>query len=200
VRRNAALLLGRLGEKGAIALLARAMSSSDPALRIEALESMARLGGEEAIHQLKFTAHSGAGAEETLALLALGDTRNPELTDLYRFKLQNARHLETRLAAARALGLLRKPEGYELALRGLEFVPGAGDPTDDPPEHQLLRIRQLAAGALGAIGRDQAIPALNKVMSQDPDPRVQLAAAKAILDLTAPAASPFSRGRGTGGG
>ena len=193
VRRNTALLLGRLGEKGAVALLARAMSSSDPALRIEALESMARLGGKEAVEQLKFTAHSGAGAEETLALLALGDTRDPELADLYRFKLQSAKHIETRLAAARALGLLRKADGYDTALRSLRFEAPSADATDDLPEHQMLRIKQLAASALGAIGRDAAIPALNEVMTRDADPRVQLAAARAILELTTPGGLPFAR-------
>jgi HEAT repeat protein len=188
VRRNTAMLLGRLGEKGAVALLARAMSASDAALRLEALEAMARLGGEEAISQLKFAAHSGAGAEETLAVLAIGETADPAHADLYRFKLEKAQHWETRLAAARALGRLGHADGYELALSGLSFSTPDTKAADDPPEHQILRVKQLAASALAAIGKPDAVPALAQVMQNDPDPRVQLAAAKAVLDLTSPAA------------
>ncbi|MGH8596842.1 MAG: HEAT repeat domain-containing protein, partial [Gammaproteobacteria bacterium] len=46
-----------------------------------------------------------------------------------------------------------------------------------------LRSRQLAAAALGAIGRPDALPALAKLLKESGDPRVQVSAGRAILDI-----------------
>ncbi|MCK4660070.1 MAG: HEAT repeat domain-containing protein [Phycisphaerae bacterium] len=184
VRRNTAMLLGRLGEEGAIPLLARAMMFGDEGLRLQAMESMALLGSEEALQQLKFDAYSGDGAQQTFALLALAEARDPSLEDLFRLRLENATHLETKLAAAKGLGYLGLDVGYAVARRALGFnKPRKGD-RKDPPEVQVMRIRPLAAHALGAIGNLDALPALRERMNNDEDPRVQLAAAMAIVQLT----------------
>jgi HEAT repeat protein len=196
-RRNAAVLLGRLGEPGAIPLLARTMSSDDEALRIQALESMALLGSKEAVQELKFTAYSGDGAQRTIAVLALAQTRDPALEELFRIELKDARHLETKLAAAKALGELRSKAGYALARQALDFNKPTLQDKGDPPEAQIARVRQLAAHALGAIGDAAALPGLRERMNRDEDPRVQLAAALAIVRLTdnlEPSAMPFRRG------
>ncbi|MCP4589882.1 MAG: HEAT repeat domain-containing protein [bacterium] len=195
VRRNAAMLLGRLGEEGAIALLARVMTTKDDALRLQALDSMARLGSREAVQELKFTAYSGEGAQQTLAVLALAELRDPTLTDLFQIRLERARHLETRLAAAWGLGHLGSDAGYSLAVGSLSFSAPKRAGQKDPPEVQTMRVRQLAARALGAIGKPEALPALCERMDHDVDPRVQLAAAMAIVQLTEDldaAAVPFA--------
>ena len=184
VRRNSAMLLGRLGEEGAIPLLARAMMSDDEALRLQALESMVLLGGEEARQELEFAAYSGDGAQQTFALLALAEARDPALEELFRIKLENSLHLETRLAAAKALGYLHCDAGYKVARRALDFHRPRKNDRDDPPEAQVLRARQLAAHALAAIGDLDALPRLRDRMNDDDDPRVQLAAAMAIVQLT----------------
>ena len=197
VRCNAAMLLGRLEEAGAIPLLARAMMSDDEALRLQALESMALLGGEEARRELKFTAYSGDGAQQTFALVALAETRDPALEGLYRLRLEQAAHLETRLAAAKALGHLQCNAGYKVARKALDFNKPTSRDRDDPPEAQVMRVRQLAAHALGAIGDSQALVALRRRMNRDRDPRVQLAAAMAIVQLTSGLEQremPFARG------
>jgi hypothetical protein len=52
---------------------------------------------------------------------------------------------------------------------------------DDPPELQVMRVQQMAALALGAIAQRSALGPLAERMQKCDDPRVQLAAATAIL-------------------
>ncbi len=183
VRRNAALVLGRMGETGAIALLARAMRDADEGVQLQALESMALLGGREARQQLALYASSSAGDKEVFALRALAETRDERFKDTYRYKLSQAAFLETKLAAAIGLGLLGQRDGYNLAMSALEFNSPKTDASDDPPENQVRRVRQLATFALGAIGDAGALPALDRLIQTYDDPSVQLAAGKAMLEI-----------------
>jgi HEAT repeat protein len=41
----------------------------------------------------------------------------------------------------------------------------------------------MAAAALGSIGRTDALPALTKMLNDPQDPRLQVSAAKAILEI-----------------
>jgi HEAT repeat protein len=49
--------------------------------------------------------------------------------------------------------------------------------------NQIMRVRSMAALALGAIGDPAALPALKHRLEAQDDPRVQLAAARAILEI-----------------
>jgi HEAT repeat protein len=185
-RRNAAMLLGRLGEPGAVTLLARVAESPDEGLRLQALEAMALLGSSEAKQQLQFLAHSGLGAREAFVVTALGNTRNDDFATMYRYKLKTAIHPETRLAAARALGQLGSVEGLDLAVREVHFnQPDRSEEvaTEDAPEAQIVRVRSLAALALGEMGDPAALPPLVNVLDDPYDPRVELAAALAIVQI-----------------
>lgn len=186
VRRNAAMLLGMLDEPGSVKLLARAMRDGDAGVRDHALEAMARLGNREAAQELSFMANSGVGSVETFAVTALSNGGNRSHMDLLRYKLGSAVHLETRLAAARGLGLFGDAAGYDEAMRALSSPRPATPDPNDPPSEQRLRALQLASAALGAIGSRAALPMLERVMRADPDPRVQVAAAAAIARITAP--------------
>ncbi|HNQ23542.1 MAG TPA: HEAT repeat domain-containing protein [Phycisphaerae bacterium] len=191
VRRNAALVLGRFAppEKpnqpsGLVKVLAKAMRDRDPGVQQHALEAMARLGLPEARQQLRFLANSGVGAEEVFALNALAETRDRSCAELFRSKLATATHIETRLAAARGLGLLGFDDGLGLAVQATRYSQPRRDEPDDPPGQQILRVRQLALVALGGIGSPAALPTLTQVMHDNSDPRVQVAAARAILEIT----------------
>jgi len=185
VRRNAALVLGFLDEPGAIKVLARAMRDADEGVRKHALEAMARLGNQEARQELAFMTNSGVGSDEVFAIGALAETGDRIYLEAFRYKLRTAVHLETRLAAARALGRLGSDEGSELAMRALKTSrPFRRDP-DDSGAGQILRARQLAAAALGAIGRSDALPACAALIGDPTDPRVQVSAARAVLEITA---------------
>lgn len=202
VRRNAALLLGMLGESSATKVLARAMRDSDDGVRQHALEAMARLGNREAKQELTFMTNSGVGSEEVFAINALSATGDPVYVETFRYKLATASHIETRLAAAAALGRHGLDEGFDVSRRALRVKRPVHDDPDDPPADQIMRVRQLAAAALGAIGRLDAMPALKKVMEDAEDPRVQVSAARAILEILAADRTrglPFSAAGSEGG-
>ena len=185
VRRNAALVLGRLDEPSVVKLLARAMRDPDSGVRFHALEGMARHGNNEARQQLMFMANSGVGSEEVMAIIALEGTRNPICTDLFRQKFRVGVHIETRLAAARALAMLGSSEGFDVAYKSLAFNKPRHMEPNDSPEDQILRARLLAASALGAMGDPAALPRLDRMMVKSDDPRIQVAAGKAILEIIA---------------
>lgn len=198
VRRNAAVLLGLTGEEGAVQVLARAMKDRDEGVRAQALEAMARLGNQEARRELAFTTNAGVGSDETFAVTALANMRDRANEDALRYKLATAPHQETRLAAARGLGLLESPEGYDIARSALDSPRRGPANPKDPPRAQALRIRMLAAGSLGAIGNPDAIPPLRKILRDSGDPRLQVAAARAILEILRAdreRALPFQRRR-----
>ena len=183
VRRNAAMLLGLMGEKSAVKVLAGAMKDRDPGVRHYALEALARLGNAEAKQELTFMANSGVGADETFAVQALAGSGDPRVEDTLRYKLQAAPHLETKLAAARGLALLGRSDGYQLALTSLTLMRATVHDPEDDPQGQVLRVRLLAAAAVGAMGNTDALPALGGMLEKSSDPRVQIAAAQAILRI-----------------
>lgn len=185
VRRNAAYVMGVLGEPGVIKALARAMKDRDKGVRDQALEAMARIGNADAKQELVFMTEAGVGAEEVFALSALASTRDPAFSETYKYKLAQGSHLETRLAAARGLGLLGLDDGYEIAIRSLRFGGAPQRDSESSREERLLRVRLLAASALGAIGRTDAMGALEQLMDRSNDPRIQVAAAKAIVEIVA---------------
>lgn len=184
VRRNAALIFGRLGEETAVRLLAGVMGDPDPALHAQALEAMALLGSEPAVQQLRFVANSGTGPEEVFALNALAQLRDPTLKDMFEYKLQEGQYLETRLAAAKALAELGSDEGMSVAMEGIRFNDPDPNLENDPPANQLMRVRQMSAAALGAIGDPAGLEPLAERLEDNSDPRVQVAAARAILRIT----------------
>jgi HEAT repeat protein len=183
VRRNAVIAISMLGDKSAITVLARAMKDADEGVRHHALEGMARLGNKEAARELAFMANSGIGSEEVFAINALAATHDPVYEDAFRYKLSSASHLETRLAAAKALGQLGVDEGIPFVLEGLKASGPARNDPDDPPTEQMMRIRQLAAAAAGAIGKQELVPALEPLLVDGTDPRVQVAAARALIEI-----------------
>ncbi len=201
VRRSGAMVLGLLDEAKAVRLLARAMKDKDEYVRQEALESMARLGNPEAVSQLTFSASSGPGDRRVSAINTLAELEQPSLANTFRYKLQKGEYVETRLAAANALGRLGIDDGLKLALKHIDFNRPQENVAQDPPRLQIRRVRQLAANALGSIGDPAALPALEKRLSDQADPWIQVAAADAILGILG-TGDPFGasaaafRGRG----
>lgn len=182
-RRDAAFVLGLLGEANAVKLLAKAMRDKDDSVQRQALESMALLGSSEAIQQLTFAVSSGTGAERLAALNALADLGKPKLANTFAYKLRTGEYIEVKLAAARGLGVLGNHEGLKVALRALGFNSPRKDAGHDPPGEQIARVRQLAATALGAIRDRRALPTLRKRLYDSTYPHVQVAAADAILQI-----------------
>jgi len=185
VRGNVAMLFGLLGETKAIKLLKRAQKDSDYMVAWQALESQMLLGDAQAFGRVATQIGSGREDISVLAMLAVGRSREQKSCETLRYKLgRQEDHLESRLAAARALGMLGHDDGFELARRSLRFNSPNPDPRAGTPEDQIMRVRTMAALALGAMRARRVLPDLEEMMTKSDDPRIQVAAARAIIRIT----------------
>ncbi len=191
VRRNAVLALGRLGEPGAVVVLKKAREDKDDSVRLQALEAMALLGDKQAIQELSYYAGGSLGDRQAFALDALGRTGDASAASILQACLKDAPHLESRLAAAQSLGLLGYDDGFALAMAALRWNNPNPKLPNDPPRNQIMRVRTMAAFALGAIGKPEALGRLRECMEDPTDPRTQLAAATAIVQILKKQESPF---------
>ena len=78
--------------------------------------------------------------------------------------------------------------GLTVAREALVFRATKGE-KNDPAVNRTFRVRQMAAVALGEIGDPTALPDLQKLMIDADDPRLQIAAASAILAILGEAPS-----------
>jgi HEAT repeat protein len=193
VRRNAVLALGMLADARTKALLVRTASEDqDDGVRLQALEAMAMLGDSEAEGRFVRDAFGGLGYRQPFALLALGRFKDSQTISVLRSRLAYAPYLEAKLAAARGLAMQGFLDGYSLAVQSLSWnQPDARIP-DDPPMNQVMRVRSMAAMALGDMGDRKALGALHRCMETTNDPRIQVAAARSILLILngVPASAP----------
>lgn len=184
VRRNAALAFGRLEDARVIPLLRRAsIEDDDEGVRLQAREALALLGEQDAIDRFIHDAYGGTGFRQPFALLTLGQVNDTRVIPTLRRGLDNAPYREARLAAARSLGMKGRDDGFRLAVRSLTWNAPETNLPDDPPANQIMRVRSMAAMALGEIGDPDALEPLFRAMLDDPNRRVQLAAATAILKI-----------------
>jgi len=182
VRRNAILALGHLRDPSTEWLLLEVASTDqDDGVAIQAWEALALLGNDEAIGRFVYEAWGGVGFKQPFALLTLGQVSDPRVVPVLRSRLLHGPYPETRLAAARSLGMQGYDDGFNAAKKLLDFDSPDPSVPDDPPMNQIMRVRSMAALALGEIGDRRALLPLFKRMKDRSDPRVQLAAATAIL-------------------
>lgn len=182
VRRNAVMALGMLGDPQVMPLLVLAGNNDpDEGVRLQAIEGMARLGDRDSIGHFLQYAIAGQSFRQPFALVTLGQIKDERVAPALRTRLESSPYLESQLAAARSLGALGYSDGFDLAMKSLEWNQPQVNLPDDPPESQLMRVRSMAALALGEIGDRRALEALARRMQTPDDPRVQLAAATAIL-------------------
>jgi HEAT repeat protein len=201
VRRNAVLALGELEDKSVMPLLHRvAYDDSDEGVRLQALEALAYLGDEDAINRFLFDAYGALGFKQSFALLTLGKVADNRVLATLHDRLRQAEHIETRLAAARGLARRGYDDGYDAAVAALRWNNpdrNASREPPDPPANQIMRVRTMAAMALGQMGDRRALGALTQMMKTDDDPRVQLAGATAILMVLNEAPGDLARGNGS---
>lgn len=174
VRANTAMVLGMLGDPSALKILRTLRVDHTPAVRQQASEAMWRLGDDQGLRDLVGLTFSKFYDDQIVGYLGIALPRNKTVRQHVRDGLAvedpAKSALEPPLVAARAMGMLDSDEGYGVALLGAA--------SDD------FRRRQLAALALGAIGRADAQDVLRKLLA-DTNADVRLAAAAAILELKA---------------
>lgn len=170
MRAETARLLGLLEEPTAINLLRSMLKDPEPGVKLQVTEAMFHLGDLSARNRILAGTLSLAADARIISLQALGLSRDKAYLPHIRAQL-TSEYMEVNLAAARAAGMLGSDDGMGVALQGAQSVDA--------------RQRQMAAFALGDIGRSDAQPVLAKLLA-DKDGDTQLAAAGAILKLKAP--------------
>jgi HEAT repeat protein len=185
VRANAAVAIGRMEEPKSVKLLRTALRrEKKDAVTMQILESLAMLGDSHGVERLKMYGYSAVPDQSALALMCLANARNSEADELFRFRLSVADHPEIKLQAARGLGRLGYPDGYDLASRHLYFNSPKQRGPSDPPELQISRVRQLAALALEDIRDPEALGPLKATFyAEDQDASARLAIARAAVKL-----------------
>lgn len=187
VRGNAALVLGELGNRSALPVLAnslgRGMELVNPArvriVELQVAEAQVRLGDTRGADPIRAALFAPSEQLELTALACqlcgrLGDERAAtSLRRLVEAEGPDTRPPEVQLAAVAALA--------KIGASASDFLPSVeGLAISDRPD-----VRALAAYALGAMSDPRAVPTLRRLMS-DRDPLVQTAAAGALLRLMTP--------------
>jgi HEAT repeat protein len=161
------MVLGLTGEPSATRILAPMLYDPIPAIRLQAAESLWRLGDERGLEALVSTTLSKYPDDRMIALLALAGPKDPRVMGHVSGYL-TSEYDEISLVAARAAGILGSDDGYGVALKSVA----------SPDARQRL----LAALAMGSIGRSDAQQPLNLLL-HDQDQDVRIAAATALLQL-----------------
>jgi HEAT repeat protein len=185
VRRNTAMVLGRIGDPQACTLLKSAMvRDSDMSVKLQAVEAMTLLGNEWAQKLMINNCRSVFDDECILAILALGRAKVEAAGDTIAYVYDRSNdpgRLGMKLVAARALAMLEDYRGKTVAVESLNYRRG--------DTKKAATIRQLSAMVLAEIKDKSTLPALTAAMN-DSDPDVRIAASLAILK-TAQDSLPF---------
>jgi HEAT repeat protein len=187
VRANTALVLGLMGDPSAITLLRTVESETVQPVKFEITAALARLGDRQAQDVIIAWAFSKFAEDQYSAMMVCADlperAASPLLVGLAPLppnvpleQKDVATFLTTRrqLVAARALGKRNTIQGIDVADENLK---------NSNPE-----LRALAAMALAEMVHGTADRALYPML-KDPDPRVQRAAAQAIVNINSRSAT-----------
>jgi HEAT repeat protein len=179
VRANAALLLGKSGQKDGIPFLywtLRRDDSSDMVV-LQTAEAIAMLGDRRIYPKLWTKLISTYADDRVIGIRAMGDLGTDEAKSAIVTMLDDPVP-EVRLAAAEQLGKLGDPGG-EAEVRAVFEKKLMADLDAQGQE----RVKTMAALAIGEIGTERSARYLPQLL-QDPSKGVRLAAAKAVLRRT----------------
>lgn len=170
LRREAARTLGRLGDQESAPLLMTLLIDPDSSVRSAAAEALALLQHRPAIELARKIV---VGGEPPLDgyLRLLGYAKDPQHVGFIRIRLLEDHQVETRVAAAWALGMIGSPQGREALEHALT--------KDRTPE-----VRRAAAVALGQLALPESIDLLKRQCAKDPDARQEILAALARYDAS----------------
>jgi HEAT repeat protein len=174
IRANSALLLGRSGNTNTLKLLYWALEDRDSDDRVlqQAIESIALLGDDRIYQKLWAELISAYADDRIHGIRAMGELRTEPAKQALLTMLEDP-VLEVRLAAAEQLGRLKDPVGQYL-------VPEAFSPDPGRSQADQIRIKVMAAMAIGEIGTESLTRYLPRLLN-DASPFVRIAAAKATL-------------------
>jgi len=176
VRANAALLLGKSGDKRALKFLYIVLrrEDSDDIVRLNAAEAIARLGDEWIFPRLWAMVMSAYADDRIMGIRAMGALGTAKAKDVLITKLDDD-ILAVRLAAAEQLGMLGdatgEPEVLDVFKKNL---------TARLNKEQTEHVNMFTALAIGRIGTASLTRFLPQLLG-DESKFVRIAAAKAVF-------------------
>jgi len=211
VRASAAMVMGRLGQRSAIVPLRTLYDASDEddedeiAVRLQALESMARLGDGRSMTALESHARKPFPVAKLVALRALGELGSPRTALVLRSIVESEDHQpQARVLAAGSMARLSAVTdyAYNLCLTSAgdpdgvmrEALGEAYGPSTAGPE-MIAMLRRLAAISLGWMKRRHAVDVLVGLLDNS-DGGVRVAAAMSILRLLPTSSDPAAAAAG----
>ena len=204
VRASAAMVLGRMGERSGVGPLKTLYGDEqDVTVRLQTLESLARLGDERAMIELESHARKPFLLEKLVALRAMGEIGSDRAALVLR-NIVNSHHEppQARVLAAGSLARIGTvtdfayelcltsagdPDGVIRAAMGEAYDPSKADPT------MRTTLQQLATISLGWMRRPHAVDVLVDLLDSK-DGGVRVAAAMSILRLLPDSADPAAAG------
>ncbi len=122
-------LLCELGEVGSvedIPLLIGLLESTNPDVRSAAAQTMARIGGSSAIQALLDALNQPDTATRIAVILALGQSRCPEVAPVLAELALSAGHMQIAEAASMALSLIGTPEALAASAQWMDRARRSG--------------------------------------------------------------------------
>lgn len=190
VRATAAMIMGRMGERSALGPLRSLWRDEQrDIVRLNVVEAMACLGDEAAIASLEGWTRVQHMEDRIIAVQAFGRIRTVRSMEIVKGALESeGQEPLVRATAAGSLAQLGENSGYKYALRCVTDPVAVlqrvrpKDATINPIE--VSNLQSLASLSLGYMKQMDAVPVLKPLLAS-PDALVRVAAAKAILQLTA---------------
>ena len=178
LRANAVMLLGKTGDKSVLKLLywAKDDDESEPKVRYQAAESIAKLGDTEIVPKLWTLLVSKFVENKIIGVKAMGALGTAQAEEALLTKLDDD-ILEVRLTAAEQLAALGDNSGEQVVLNVFEEHLTAG--LDEAGRERIMVLTSLAIGRLGTPKTIHYLPELIK----DDSELVRLAAARAVLQI-----------------
>lgn len=206
-RANTALVLGRLGEPSAIVPLRGLYDDKNGTVkvRLQALESMARLGDRRSMATLESHAGEPFPVAKLVAIRAMGELGSDRTVLILRSIVESEDHQpQARVLAAGSMARLGTVTDYAYNL----CLTSAGDPdgvmrtalgeaygpTTAGPE-MITMLRGLASISLGWMKRPHAVDVLAGLLDNT-DGGVRVAAAMSILRLLPTSSDPAAAAAG----
>lgn len=167
LRKNIALLLGKLKAKEAVLSLGFALKDEDPEVREAVVSALGMIGGQEAGRFLTLALTDEEARVRRAAALAIGEIGYQRGVNSLIILIRDE-DSDVRVAAVRGLGELKNPSALIPLIELLK---------DKDP---LVRISAIEA--LGEIGDREAIPSLSNILKED-DPELRKTAIKALSKM-----------------
>ncbi len=179
VRANAALLLGKSGDRSSLKFLYWALQNedSDDKVRFQAAEAIAMLGDERIYPKLWSMLISAYADDRVVGVRSMGALGTTEAKNALITMLDDD-ILEVRLTAAEQLGMHGDTSGKPVVLDVFEKNQTAG--FDKESQERINVLTAIAIGEVGSASLTKFLPRLLENESEF----VRIAAAKAVLRRT----------------